>query len=347
MRLFWLAILCCLLTVGCGVYTPDADIVLHEEYTFAAVPTPVLQPGIADPAGYSFALAPDAPDPLRSAAMFFCDKVYELSGGKMIIEAVTSANPLRELSRGQAQFAFLSGRQAAGLSGYAAAMHMPFNYRNYMHYTMAANNAELLAILADDLSERHRIIPLAGFYTGSSHFLSNIAYLNPGQRESGETAVLLPGSNAEYGLSLFGYDLTAEPSYDIRFSLLQNGGAVLIEVTSIELATNGSWIDAGFSYIPAMHDVSTQFLFVESGFWESLDDVSAAAVTEAKSCLFPIIDEAYLRRETMVTNLIAENHIIQVSGLPDSFTPAFRNAWRAHHEPDSMANHLTRLIAGI
>ena len=335
MKIWVLAAMSALIFLAsCAVDSSNAQVlVLTDEYTVR---------------GYTFAVSANAPHTLTGAAAFFGDRVYEISFGQMKVQSSASNNPLQDLLDGTAQLAFLSSGEIAGLSEYIAAMRLPFAYRGYTHFAMAVNNADVLSILTAEMDEEHSVQLIAGFFYGARLFLSQGVLPEFPDNTLEEVAVVLPNSNMAYGLEVMGYYVVTQASYERRIAMLESGDAFLVEVTTLELTTNSDWIESRFDIILSRHDMDMQFLVVQSDFWNNLAPASRAALTEAASYMSPIIDNAHLRRDVMLQNMInhddAQIHIHQV---PEVLPLISRSAWYQNRNVDELFRYLAELVARI
>ena len=298
--------------------------------------------------GYTFAVGTNASHALTSAAAFFGGRVNEISLGQLRIETMPSNDPLQDLLDGTAQLAILSSEEVLSLSEYAAALRLPFNYRNYTHFTMAVNNEQVLSVLAAEMDAEHGVWPVAGFFYGTRHFLSQGALPEFPDHIFEGAAAVLPNSNMAYGLAVMGYQVLTQESYERRISMLESGEVSLIEVTALELTTNSDWIEERFDLILSRHDMDKQFLVMRSDFWNTLPPALGAALTEAASYMSSLIDNVHIRRDVMLHSMINYGFTqIHILPIPEMLPLISRSAWHQSHNTDELFGYLAELVIGI
>ena len=326
-----------LLLQGCDVAAPK------PENT-----TPITIGATQSEPKYLFAVSPDTAE----AAKIFCEKVWELSGNTLSIGVIEAARPYYSLINSDAALAFLTTREIQPYNDCLDVFHAPFTFRDYTHFTMSANYQTLLEIINSEMSSLH---VSGGFYTGTSFFLATQS-LDSQQdllslffdEEHIPVALTLPSSQIAGGLRRIGFEVVETNSADTRLAQLTDteNQAVIAEFTARELVSSGEWLNSSLTFINAPHNFSAMWLTGSKSFYSELTPRQAAAVQEATSFLFPVLDESNLRDESRIRMALTEEGY-KISNLPDAFRTACNNAYYSAFEPSTLRDFALSQIVGI
>ena len=300
-----------LVLVGCGVTQTKTETALPAA-------TGNIQ---ADPQ-YIFAVDKDSSENVLAAAKLFCEKAWELSGGGLSVGVVEFDNAHRAVLSGEAAFAISQNRDIRMHSECFDAFLAPFIFKDYSHFTMSANYQPLLDTINNN-SEGIRVI--AGYYAGTSYFLAKQPLEDQQQllglffdTETVPVALAPPGSSVIAGLGRIGFEVIEMSSANERLEQLENDKAVLAEFTVRELIDSSEWLNSGLSFINVPNNFGSLWFVCSEPLYSELNSKQKAAMIEANSYLFPLLDESSLRDESRILFAISEQGF-KTSGLPEVF----------------------------
>lgn len=253
-------------------------------------------------------------DSVKAAMMQFRDNVEKNTGGSVTLELVEATDSADEFPTG-GQFALVEQRKAEHLGSSTACLNEPFLFRNYEHFTMAANSSELLELLGEEMERQSGARPLAAFYTGSSHLVSSspigtIPDLEDLLEKSGSVLALL---DRDSFLSPYLEQLnirTVEVALsNERKELLLDGEGDFAEFSTAGLQNN-DWLESHLILTPSYHSISFLWLVADSEFMNSLSLPQRAAVLESVASAFPAMEDEVLSREALLFSRLADEGMV-------------------------------------
>ena len=300
---------------GCNIYAPKAEPV-----------SPITIGTTQSEPKYLFAVNSAE----VAVATLFCEKVWDLSDGTLSIGVIETADPHNALTNDEAALAFLSAAELRQYNDCFDAFLAPFAFRDYSHLTMSSNYQPLFDIANQELETLH---VFGGFYFGSSYFLASQPLADHQQilslffdEEAIPAALTLPNSRITEGFRRFGFDTREVISADERFLLLENAEAVIAEFTTRELIASSEWLNSNLTFINVPHNFNIAWLTGTRTFYSELTPKQKAAVLEAQSHMFALLDESCLRDENrIVQGLSVQN--FATSTLPEAFRTGCNNTY--------------------
>lgn len=160
-KMFFIAAMCCLLTVSCTAKRID-DIEKSADSQSSAsqqrVLTAAVQNGLSDAAMQGFE--------------YFVEKVETISNGSIKIEISFADDILDMLDKG-CNIAFASNEEFARANGDFLIYSSPFYFTDYNHLTMTLNSQQFYSAMRNTNLSLLNSMPLGAFYDGNKYIISS------------------------------------------------------------------------------------------------------------------------------------------------------------------------------
>lgn len=285
MRRILVVIVCFALLCSCGRNQTGTA---SEDFssTGEALPLP-------DPSEFVFAVSPTAGEQAQSAAEHFCREIERIMEGAITATVRISAAPDADLITGQAHIAFLNESGHLSFNKPLSATAMPFLYTGYTNFTMRANAKTTLDILDRNLRSEHSLVPLAAFYQGALHLLTNFPAAKYQDFDSVRIAV---ADNIESmdAFARLGGDFTVATSDAGRVEQMLAGEVAGAEVSLAYLAdTEIDFSDPVYLTV-SYHSLAPLWLVVNQEYYDTLTGAQQAQVAELCASMTNMIDDYYL-----------------------------------------------------
>ena len=266
----------------------------------------------------------------------FAEKMATLSGGELMVDIVTSDNPVELYTSGEAQLLFVPSRLLEEKSGEFAAYSSPFYFRSYDHMTMTLNSPTFQDLVEADYRELLGGRLLAAAYGGSSVFLSRSRYLSDIGDFDGLSLTTDEDEDENLVLREMGVNLVLAAE-DQRIQGFNSGFYETIScpaqrLSEIYLAEDSRLYLADFFYDPTI-----LWLFTSQELYDTMDDRLKMVLAESAAYLVGTIDEGRLAeidtgREKLiqagaeVTRISADSTRKKAKEILRA-SPAFANRW--------------------
>lgn len=305
-----------LLLAGCATEIHSAPVPLAE---FPAGELPARQ-------NMTVLVEASADALFHDAAELFADKISDYTGGMLTAEVRTTSNLAVDYAAGEGELAFLDTRRTPGFSPDFDTLTLPFWYKDYDNFTMGLNAGKLLDVLNDNTIPERNIRLLAAFYSGGGYLVAarpvsgGLPELDDWDEDAPAAAALRPGSSLEPLLAGLGFSVAEETDAARRLEQVAENRVFLAEFSGEELYDD-FWLEEGFSLVAAGHDLAPVWLLMDDRRYQELSERYQAAIREAVTYLFPVVDSGFLQRESA----LRERTRAQGATVERSF-PALRSA---------------------
>jgi len=266
-----------------------------------SAPDTVLPPR-GDAREMAFVISKDASEVLRAAAAYFCKELGGISQGSIQMTVVESESPQNLLLNGEAQVGFLDQKGQLSFSRPLQATASSFLYTGYRNFTMRANASETLSLLGRSLKEEEDLVPLAAFYQGTRHFVTDFPVTNYLHLEGAAMAV---GEDPELQQALGRLGVRTVNAFTMqeKLKLYEEDEISGLEVTLEELAALSELPKDSYLLLCGHHTVPV-WLLARADFLDSLSPAQQAGIQELCAYLFNFIDDRQVEREQQLLNEI-------------------------------------------
>lgn len=266
-------------------------------------------------------LVEDGNDLFGEAAELFAKKVEDYSGGYLTVEMRKTENPTEDFLEKHGDFAFVDSRADGEFSELLTTLALPMLYKDYDTFTMALNSAAVLEVLAADL-QRRNAVPLAAFY-GGGNFLATLYPRSSGgiDLDSVDGEAFSASGSAGIPLAALRDDsqigqLLRKRSFELiegwtAIERLQgiNGGTVPLVDFSLEELETVLFERSGVTVLHVGHNLSPEWLIVRADRYQAMPSHYQAAIQEAVTHLFPVLDGSVQKREAELVERLRQNSI--------------------------------------
>ena len=258
-----------------------------------------------------FAIYRGASDTLIEAATYFAGQLGIRTNGSLTARVEMTAAPDTALLSDLAQIALLCERRHLEFCQPLAATATPFLYHGVQNFLMRANAVTTMNILEFSLREDHGLVPLAAFFQGAQHLLTDFpsggyhhwlgaSILTSPYQGTYESFVRLTGQEGRIS------------SYDTGRQRLENflqGQANAAQVSAVDFTdTRQSFIEPA-SLIVSYHDLTPVWLVANAQFMDSLPPQLRAQITELQAEMSSRINSAYQRIEEDILRELDEDWV--------------------------------------
>ncbi|MGI6404075.1 MAG: hypothetical protein ACOX0K_07705 [Oscillospiraceae bacterium] len=280
-----------------------------------SAPDAMLQPR-GDAKEMVFVISPDASDTLRAAATYFCKELEEISQGSIHMTVTESETPQTQLMDGTAQVALLDQKEQMSFSQPLQATASSFLYTGYRNFTMRANAPETLSLLERFLRREEDLVPLAAFYQGTRHFLTDFPVTNYLHWE-GSTIAMEEDPELREALGRLGGQTVTASTLQERLKLFEEGEVTGLEIALEELATLSELPKASYLLFCG-HNTVPVWMLARAEFWDSLLPPQQAGIHELCAYMINFIDDRQLESEEQLLDEISLsnlNYILEFSNV--------------------------------
>ncbi len=264
----------------------------------------------------TFVIPEDASDVLRGAAAYFCKELGEISQGSIQMTVTQSKTPQTQLAEGQAQMAFLTQKWQMGFSQPLQATATSFLYTSYRNFTMRANAPETLSLLGRVLREENKMVPLAAFYQGTRHFLTDFPVTGYLHLE-GSTIAVEEDPELREALGRLGVQTVTASTAGERLELYWSGEVAGVEISLEELAAQPELPQASYLLLGG-HNTVPVWLVAGAEFYDSLTPAQQGGVQELCAYMINLIDDRQVERDRQLLDDIGSfnlSYIVEFSNV--------------------------------
>jgi len=265
-----------------------------------SVPDTTLPPR-GDTREMAFVISKDASEILRAAAAYFCKELGDISQGSIQMAVIESESPQNLLLNGEVQVGFLDQKGQMSFSRPLQATASSFLYTGYRNFTMRANASEPLSLLGRSLKEEG-LIPLAAFYQGTRHFVTDFPVTNYLHLD-GATLAVGEDPELQQALERLGVQTITTSTLQETLKLYEDDEISGLEVTLEELAALSELPKDSYLLLCGHHTVPV-WLLARADFLDSLSPAQQAGIQELCAYLFNFIDDRQVEREQQLLNEI-------------------------------------------
>lgn len=259
-----------------------------------------------------FAISRDASPTLREAAEFFCDQLEEITQGRVTITLLDSIAPDADLITGRAQLAFLNKKRQLAFSAPLVATASPFLYSGYQSFTMRANAPSTLSLLERSLRESDDLIPLAAFYQGTLHLLTDFP-AGGYQPFEGSLIALREDADMQATITRLNGSYLAADTDQERFRLFAEGEVTGAEISLERLEAFTDELSRPSYLTLSSHSIIPVWLVASAELYDSLTSAQQAEVSELCATLTNRIDDLVVEQEALWLEELGGNDLTLIT----------------------------------
>lgn len=225
----------------------------------------------------------------------FCDKVEELSGGRM---QITVQEQEDVFSVQEWDLLFASNEEIARANGDFASYSSPFYFNDYTHMSLTLNSSRFLEIIGDRNRSLLGADPLAALYDGNSVLVSRVEGAMESVDQWAEARVVI-GENEilEYLLKKMGAEVVIRDD-EGRIDGLRRGHYPLIEWDTMRLdELEDVTAEQSLTVCESFHRARINWLMLDCRAQERLTKENLAILQEAAAFAVYAADAATTERE--------------------------------------------------